>query len=391
MGSIGRYIFRTTFGAFLVVLISLTAAIWVTQALRDVDLMTGQGQTILTFLGITSLVVPGLVMVIAPVALVVAAAHILHKLATDLEIIVMNGAGMRPWRLLAPFIAVTVLASILISTISSYVAPESLRLLRRWITEVRADLVSNIVQPGRFTAIEQGLAFYIRERRPNGLLAGLLMDDRRDPTVRVTIVAELGEMVKNENGSYLLLQNGSIQRYEAKQRDPSIVVFDRYAFDLSQFGGTPAVIKYSVRERYLWQLMSPDPEDPQYKEEPGQFRAELHERLLAPLYPFAFVLIAFAFLGAPRTTRQSAAWSLTAVILSVAGLRLVGFVCTVLTVKYPIAALFQYVAVFGAMAASLYAISSGLIIEPPAVLTRAVSTIGRWFERRTDPVAEPAQ
>ena len=37
----------------------------------------------------------------------------------------------------------------------------------------------------------------------------------------------------------------------------------------------------------------------------------------APLYPFAFVLIAFAFLGAPRTTRQSAAWSMTAVILAV--------------------------------------------------------------------------
>ena len=46
MGSIGRYIFRTTFGAFLVVLLSLTAVIWVTQALRDIDLMTNQGQTV---------------------------------------------------------------------------------------------------------------------------------------------------------------------------------------------------------------------------------------------------------------------------------------------------------------------------------------------------------
>ena len=54
-------------------------------------------------------------------------------------------------------------------------------MLRRWLTEVRTDLVSNIVQPGRFIAIESGLAFNIRERRPNGLLVGLLMDDRRDP------------------------------------------------------------------------------------------------------------------------------------------------------------------------------------------------------------------
>jgi lipopolysaccharide export system permease protein len=390
MGSIGRYIFRTTFGAFLLVLVSLTAAIWVTQALRDVDLMTGQGQTILTFLGITSLIVPGLVMVIAPVAMVIAASYILHKLGSDSEIIVMNSAGMRPWKLLAPFLAVTMIASVLLGILATYLAPESLRMLRRWVAEVRADLVSNIVQPGRFTAIEQGLAFYLRERRPNGLLAGLLIDDRRDPATRITILAELGEMVKNESGNFLVMQNGSIQRHETKQADPNIVVFDRYAFDLSQYGKDP-VVRYTIRERYLWQLISPDPDDVLYKEQPGLFRGELHERLLAPLYPFAFVLIAFAFLGAPRTTRQSTVWSISAVTFAVATLRLAGFACAVLTIKYPFVALVQYAAVIGSMAASLYVISRGLIIEPPAILTKAADTIGEWLSGRVNAVARPAQ
>jgi lipopolysaccharide export system permease protein len=80
MGSISRYIFRTTFGAFLVVLISLTAVIWVTQALRDFDIMTTQGQTVLVFIGITGLIIPLLVLVIAPIALLIAIAHMLNKL-----------------------------------------------------------------------------------------------------------------------------------------------------------------------------------------------------------------------------------------------------------------------------------------------------------------------
>jgi lipopolysaccharide export system permease protein len=391
MGSIGRYIFRTTFGAFLLVLVSLTGAIWLTQALRDVDLMTSQGQTILVFIGITSLVIPQLVMVIAPVALVVAVSHNLHKLAADSEIIVMNGAGMRPWALLKPFLWVTVIASVMLALISAYVAPQSLRTLRHWITEVRTDLVSNIVQPGRFIAIDQGLAFNIRERRPNGLLVGLLMDDRRDREMRVTIVAERGEILKNENGSFLLLENGSIQRHELKQKDPNIVVFDRYAFDLSQFGGGQQVVKLSVRERYFWQLLWPDPNDPQLKDQTGQIRAELHDRILAPLYPFAFVLIAFAFLGAPRTTRQSPAWSVTAVILAVSAVRLVGFASTVFALKYPIAVLFEYLAVAAASAASLFAISRGLIIEPPRYLTRTADVIAEWFARRTGTVAGAAQ
>jgi lipopolysaccharide export system permease protein len=391
MGSIGRYIFRTTFGAFLVVLVSLTATIWLTQALRDVDLMTGQGQTILVFIGITSLIIPQLVMVIAPVALVVAASHNLHKLATDSEIIVMNGAGMRPWTLLRPFIAATILASVILAIIGAYVAPESLRTLRRWITEVRTDLVSNIVQPGRFQQIEPGLAFYIRERRPNGLLVGLIMDDRRDPAQRVTIVAETGELLKNEGGSYLLLQTGSIQRHEAKQRDPAIVEFDRYAFDLSQFSSGTQVVKYSVRERFLWQLINPKADDPLYKEQPGQFRAELHDRILGPIYPFAFMLIAFAFLGAPRTTRQSPVWSITGVILAVSGLRLIGFACTVFALKSVTAVFVQYIAVFSAMGASVFAISRGLILEPPAFMLKAVETIKDWAERRVGAVVRPAQ
>src|SRR6195952_4594165 len=97
MGSIDKYIFRTTLASFALVLVSLTGVIWITQALRGIDLMTSQGQTIITFLGITSLVIPALVLIIAPIALMIAISHTLIKLATDSEIIVMNAAGFSPF------------------------------------------------------------------------------------------------------------------------------------------------------------------------------------------------------------------------------------------------------------------------------------------------------
>ena len=163
MSAFDRYIFRTTFGAFLLVLISLTAVIWLTHALREIDLMTNQRQTILTFIGITGLLIPMLVLVIAPLALVVAVGHTLNRLNTDSEIVVMNASGMSPWRIFRPFLTTTLVVSVLVLGVSAYVAPAGLRELRDWATKVKADFVVNIVQPGRFLSIERGLTFHIRK------------------------------------------------------------------------------------------------------------------------------------------------------------------------------------------------------------------------------------
>jgi lipopolysaccharide export system permease protein len=382
MGSISRYIFRTTFGAFLVVLISLTAVIWVTQALRDFDIMTSQGQTVLVFIGITGLIIPLLVLVIAPIALLIAVAHMLNKLCTDSEIIVMNAAGISPAKLFRAFFNVAIVVSLLVAIIGAYFAPKGLRMLRDWLTEVRTNVVANILQPGRFTPLGAGVTIRLRERRPNGNLVGILLDDQRNPKQRITLLAESGDLVDSNGASFLVLQNGIVQRQEATERDPTMVRFDRYAFDLSQFSTGSQEIKYSIRERYLWQLLFPDPKDPLYVQQPGQFRAELHDRLIGPLYPLAFVVIAFAYLGAPRTTRQSRTMSLLGAITGVGLLRLTGFVSTVFGANSPWMLSLQYIVMAASFGFGLFVIQRGIILEPPAFIDRIATLAVTQFNQR---------
>ncbi len=106
---------------------------------------------------------------------------------------------------------------------------------------------------------------------------------------------------------------------------------------------------------------------------PGQFRAELHDRFMAPLYPFAFAALTFAFLGAPRTTRQSRNFSIGGSILAVFGLRMAGFACSVMAVKSPFAPAVQYLMLIAAIAAGLWIIVAGVVIEPPAALIEAIN------------------
>lgn len=384
MDSIGRYIFRTTFGAFAMVLVSLTGLIWVTHALREFDLMTNQGQTILVFIGVTGLFIPMLVLIIAPVALVIAVGYVLNKLNTDSEIIVMNAAGMSPFVVFRAFLAVAMVVSILVAVISAYLSPKGLRELRNWASQIRAELVTNILQPGRFMPIEAGLTFFVRERRPNGQLQGIVVDDRRNPKERITSLAERGEILDNESGTFLILEAGSIQRENA-DRDPTIVLFERYGIDLSQFNSSSQIRRIGPRERYLWELAAIDQNDPQFKGQHSALRAEFHDRVLAPIYPIVFVVIAFAFLGAPSTTRQSRATAIGMAIGSIALLRLFGFATIVMAVRNPSALIPLYLALAGAFSFGLYAISRGVVIEPPATLTRAIARLSELFSRAPKP------
>ncbi|MCJ9704105.1 MULTISPECIES: LPS export ABC transporter permease LptF [unclassified Bradyrhizobium] len=384
MGSIDKYIFRTTLASFALVLVSLTGVIWITQALRGIDLMTSQGQTILTFLGITSLVVPALVLIISPIALMIAISHTLNKLATDSEIIVMNAAGFSPFRLFFPFFYATCVVALLVAFIAAYLAPDGMRRIKQWDAEITADVLTNILQPGRFARLDENLTIRIRERQPGGILAGIFIDDRRDPNERVSIVAERGEVVKNETGSFLVLETGNLQRFEAGKRDPALVAFGRYGFDMSKFSKGRDVT-LGIRELYLWELLSPSENDPVYKQIPGQFRSALHDSLLAPIYPFAFAVLTFAFLGAPRTTRQSRNFSIGSSIIAVFGLRMAGFACSVMAVKSPGPVLLQYAMVFGAIGVGLWMIIGGVVVEPPPGLMDAINRsnarIARLFGR----------
>jgi lipopolysaccharide export system permease protein len=118
--------------------------------------------------------------------------------------------------------------------------------------------------------------------------------------------------------------------------------------------------------------MSPTASDSVYQQLPGQFRAELHDRFMAPIYPFAFAALTFAFLGAPRTTRQSRNFSIGGAIFAVFGLRLAGFACSVLAVKSPLAPPIQYLMLAAAIGVSFWIIVKGLVIEPPAILMEVV-------------------
>ena len=114
-----------------------------------------------------------------------------------------------------------------------------------------------------------------------------------------------------------------------------MINFQRYAIDLGQFGPDSDLITYKPRERSTFELLQLDPNDAYVKAQLGRFRAELHDRMAAPLYAFAFVAIAFAALGSPHTTRQGRGFATAMAVVAVLLVRIAGFAISTLIVRSP--------------------------------------------------------
>lgn len=370
-----RYIFRIAAYAFVSGLLALTAVIWLTQALREVDLMTSKGQSALVFLSITGLTIPSLLMLIAPFALFGGALYALSRLNGDSELIVMSAAGLSPTQLLRPFMMLAVVVSMIVATLSLWLMPASFREIRDLVTLIRSDFLARVVREGSFTTLDAGLTFHYRERGPHGELMGVFIQDRRDPERPSTYLAEQGVTAEIDGRNYLVLDKGSVQRRQPNARDTAIVAFDRYAIDLSQFGGKGEE-SYKPRERSTLALLNPDSDDKLYQVFPGRFRAELHDRFANPIWAFVAALIAFAALGQARTTRQGRGLAVATAVLAFGAARLIGVWATTMAVRSAFATPLIYIVPLAACA-----IAAAAIFAPQAT-QRPFERLGEMLARR---------
>jgi lipopolysaccharide export system permease protein len=355
-----RYVFRQAAGALMLILSSLSGIVWIALALRQLNVVTSQGQDAWLLLKMTTLALPNLMAIIAPFALLIATIHTLNRLNGDSELIVFTASGATVWTVARPLLLLAVLVAGAVSLVNHLGQPWSLRLLREYLVQVRTDLLSQVIQPGRFSSPEPKLTFHIRERSLNGELLGLVMHDQRDPKLSQAYLAERGNIIKQGSAAYLLMSDGHIVRRLDPQKPADIVAFKTYAIDLNRFEAKDDDSDdLKPRERYFDELVNPERSSALFKRVPGQFRAELHERFANPLYPIAFVLIALAAVGQAQSTRQNRVERVVAAFVVAVAARIAGLALNFVVVLNAAATPLLYALPLAAMAIAGISIRRG--------------------------------
>lgn len=318
MKLIERYILRRASLMFVATLVPLLGIVWVTQALGSINLVTDSGQSTLAFLKLATLILPSVIPIILPFALVIGVSQTLTVMNSDSELTVLNSAGASRMTIIRPIVILALAMSLVSFAVDNFMEPYSRMAVRKMIATAHADMLSSVVQENTFRKVTDGLYVQVAERRNGGVLLGLFVADTRDPRSELVYYAREGAV--DENSSALVMKDGEVHR-KLPDGNVSIIKFDSYAFDLTDLTQSVGTSNIRAKDRDLFYLFNPDPEDSQFKRNPGAFSAELHRRFTEWLFPLVFGLVALVVSSDARSHREARVHPMITALLSALFLR----------------------------------------------------------------------
>ncbi|WP_315920307.1 LPS export ABC transporter permease LptF [Mesorhizobium sp. SP-1A] len=383
MKIVERYIMRRALLLFLGALAWTLTIVWTTQVLARIDLVTDSGQSALTFFEVASLIIPSIIPIVVPFALVVGIAQTLSVMNTDSELVVVAASGASRMTVIRPILILALCAGLFSLIVDNGVDPYARQRNRDLVATARADFLSLIIQEGTFRKVENGLFVQIGERSPDNRLGQIFVVDSRQEGLDLVYYAKTGAVIDKGPVKVLLMNDGVVNR-KTPDGEVSIIHFASYAFDLSAFASANNQVTLLPKDQTTPYLMHPDPNDRIYQQSPNSYRAELAQRFSDWFYSITFALIALAVAGDARSHREARVHPLITAISISLFVRWLGFFAAG---KADSSAAFSYmiycVPVLGAAVAGWFIYTNRRMELPLSWTDRLANMVSRLMERLT--------
>lgn len=304
MKQIERYILRRMASLTFWSLTAATLLVLTTQVLIRVDVLTTTSQALGAFLLLAATLVPSVLSIVAPFALLIGVSHVLSAMNTDSELVVVEAAGVQPATVLKPVLILSTAISILVLLVSNFVEPWSNRKLYDVLAQAQSDLFSVAVRSGTFMRLEDGLYVQVNEKLPGGEMGGIFLADTRTEGNESIYYAKSGIIKPLGDTNILFLVDGELQQRDLSNNQISIVTFSSYALDMAAFLPAGKSTLRRPKEQPTSYLLNPAEDDAFVTSVPWLLKEELVQRFSTWMYPLAFGLIAFTFLGKARSNRH---------------------------------------------------------------------------------------
>ena len=284
---LGYYFAKEFLKNYLSILLAFGLIIWITQAVRLLDLIGEEGNSIKTYFLYILSILPKFFSRISIIIFFISFVVTISKFEEHNELRALWFSGLEKKKFINYLLRSTVIFVLILIIIRCFIVPHFSNYSRYLLLNTGVGAIGPLLKQNNFNNPLKKITIYVgKKNQINELEDIILFED--DANIKKTIVAKSGVVINENNKNLLVLVEGSIQE-ERKDRKISILDFDKTTLDLSQYS-KKTVDYYKFNEMFFLELVkrSNNKNDAQLSNIVG----ELNDRIVMPLFIPSLVLLA---------------------------------------------------------------------------------------------------
>jgi lipopolysaccharide export LptBFGC system permease protein LptF len=284
---LGYYFAQEFLKNYLSILFAFGLIIWITQAVRLLDLIGEEGNSIKTYFLYILSILPKFFSRISIIIFFISFVVTISKFEEHNELRALWFSGLEKKKFINYLLKSTVVFVLILIFIRCFIIPHFSNYSRYLLLNSGVGAIGPLLKQNNFNNPLKKITIYVgKKNQINELEDIILFED--DANIKKTIVAKSGVVINENNKNLLVLVEGSIQE-ERKDRKISILDFDKTTLDLSQYS-KKTVEYYKFNEMFFLELVKRfnNKNDGQLANVVG----ELNDRIVMPLFIPSLVLLA---------------------------------------------------------------------------------------------------
>jgi LPS export ABC transporter permease LptF/LPS export ABC transporter permease LptG len=294
---IDRYVALELWPPFVISVAVFTFFLVIDRVYQLTDLVIGKQVPARLVLALLLYLLPPLLSLSMPIAVLMAVLIAGGRLSADLEVAALKASGVSPARLLRPFLAVGIIASVFIGWLTLAVNPWASAAFQRQLFRIAETQATAGIQERAFVSTFGRIVLYVEEVSPSQFaLKGLLASDERDPALSRIIVAREGRVLSDSERRRLTLRfiDGTINESDvADPRRFRFTTFTLYDLNLPLSNPTATAEQQAKPEKEMPLGALTAAAEGKDRGKAAPFLVELHKRFALPVAAVVFVLVGF--------------------------------------------------------------------------------------------------
>jgi lipopolysaccharide export system permease protein len=288
---LGYYFTQEFLKNYLSILFAFGLVIWITQAVRLLDLIGEEGNSITTYFLYILSILPKFFSRISIIIFFISFVVTISKFEEHNELRALWFSGLEKKKFINYLLRCVVIFVLILIIIRCFIVPHFSNYSRYLLLNTGVGAIGPLLKQNNFNNPLKKITIYVgKKNQINELEDIILFED--DANIKKTIIAKSGVVINENNKNLLVLVEGSIQE-ERKDKKISILDFDKTTLDLGQYS-KKTVVYYKFNEMFFLELVkrSNNKNDVQLSNIVG----ELNDRIVMPLFIPSLVLLACLFI-----------------------------------------------------------------------------------------------